>query len=92
MRLKPAVSAKRAIAACCADDRIFDIVRRTVDEIVFVDGKEMFAAAPLAMVRDGEAADLSVAAALAALQTGWVRLATGSAPAPSSVAPARGGG
>lgn len=74
-----AVTTSVATMACArTDDRIFDIVRRTVDEIVLVDDDEMRRAAGWLWFEMGLAADLSGAAALAALQTGRVRLSEGS--------------
>ena len=73
-----AVTTSVATMACArTDDRIFDIVRRTVDDIVLVDDEEMCEAARWLWFEMGLAADLSGAAALAALQTGRVRLAPG---------------
>lgn len=54
------------------DDRIFDIVRRHVDDIVLVTDDEMRAAARWLWFETGIAADLSGAASVAALQTGRI--------------------
>jgi threonine dehydratase len=59
------------------DEAIFDIVRRTVEDIVLVSDEEMEAAARALWFDFGVAADLSGAAAVAALQTGRVRNANG---------------
>jgi threonine dehydratase len=67
-----------ATMACArTDDRIFDIVRRNVDEIVLVDDAEMLHAAKNLWFEMGLAADLSGAAALAALAEGRVQVNSG---------------
>ena len=67
-----------ATMACArTDDRIFDIVRRNVDEIVLVDDAEMLRAAKSLWFEMGLAADLSGAAALAALAEGRVQVNSG---------------
>ena len=67
-----------ATMACArTDDRIFDIVRRNVDEIVLVDDAEMLRAAKNLWFEMGLAADLSGAAALAALAEGRVQVNSG---------------
>jgi threonine dehydratase len=72
------VTTSVATMACArTDDRILDIVRRTVDEIVLVDDSEMREAAKWLWFEMGLAADLSGAAALAALQTGKLNLGPG---------------
>ncbi|WP_315918112.1 threonine/serine dehydratase [Mesorhizobium sp. SP-1A] len=72
------VTTKVATMACArTDDRIFDIVRRTVDEIVLVEDTEMERAAKALWFEMGLAADLSGAAAIAALSEGRIRLEKG---------------
>ena len=72
------VTTSVATMACAkTDDRIFDIVRDTVDEIVLVDDAEMLRAAKSLWFEMGLAADLSGAAALAALADGRVRVSKG---------------
>ena len=72
------VTTSVATMACGrTDDRILDIVRRTVDEIVLVEDSEMLEAAKWLWFEMGLAADLSGAAALAALQTGKLHLDPG---------------
>ena len=72
------VTTSVATMACArTDDRIFEIVRRTVDEIILVDDSEMREAAKWLWFEMGLAADLSGAAALAALQTGKLNLGPG---------------
>lgn len=68
------VTTSVATMACArSDDRIFETVRDTVDEIVLVSDAEMLAAAKWLWFETGLAADLSGAAALAALREGRVR-------------------
>ena len=55
------------------DDRIFEIVRDLVDDIVLVEDDEMREAASWLWFEMGLAADLSGAAAIAALRCGRVR-------------------
>lgn len=72
------VTTSVATMACAkTDDRIFDIVRDKVDEIVLVDDDEMLRAARSLWFEMGLAADLSGAAAIAALAEGRVRLKQG---------------
>ena len=59
------------------DDRIFEIVRDRVDEIVLVDDDEMRRAAGWLWFEMGLAADLSGAAAIAALREGRVAVRPG---------------
>ncbi len=59
------------------DDRIFEIVRDRVDEIVLVDDDEMRRAARWLWFEMGLAADLSGAAAIAALREGRVAVRPG---------------
>jgi threonine dehydratase len=73
-----AVTTSVATMACAkSDERIFEIVRERVDEIVLVDDDEMRAAAKWLWFEMGLAADLSGAAALAALREGRFRPAAG---------------
>ncbi|TPM94661.1 threonine/serine dehydratase [Mesorhizobium sp. B2-1-3A] len=72
------VTTSVATMACAkTDDRIFDIVRDKVDEIVLVDDDEMLRAARSLWFEMGLAADLSGAAAIAALAESRVRLKQG---------------
>jgi len=72
------VTTSVATMACArTDDRIFDIVRDNVDEIVLVDDAEMLRAAKVLWFEMGLAADLSGAAAIAALAEGRVRVNSG---------------
>jgi threonine dehydratase len=67
-----------ATMACArTDDRIFEMVRDHVDEIVLVSDAEMLAAAKSLWFEMGLAADLSGAAAIAALANRRVRLKQG---------------
>ncbi len=65
------------MACAKTDDRIFDIVRDKVDEIVLVDDDEMLRAAKTLWFEMGLAADLSGAAAIAALAEGRARVKKG---------------
>jgi threonine dehydratase len=70
-----AVTTSVATMACGrTDDRVFEVVRRGVDEIVLVSDDEMRAAARWLWFETGLAADLSGAAAVAALQAGRIVL------------------
>jgi threonine dehydratase len=72
------VTTSVATMACArTDDRIFEIVRRNVDEIVLVDDAEMLRAAKALWFEMGLAADLSGAAAIAALAERRVKLNKG---------------
>ncbi|MBK3745509.1 threonine/serine dehydratase [Paraburkholderia aspalathi] len=72
------VTTQVATMSCArTDDRIFDIVRRNVDEIVLVDDAEMKSAAEWLWFEMGLAADLSGAAAIAALREGRVKTRPG---------------
>jgi threonine dehydratase len=72
------VTTSVATMACAkTDDRIFDIVRDKVDEIVLVDDAEMLRAAKVLWFEMGLAADLSGAAAIAALAEGRVHVNSG---------------
>lgn len=73
-----AVTTKVATLACArTDDRILDMVRAGVDDIVLVDDAEMQAAAEWLWFEMGLAADLSGAAAVAALREGRVEVKPG---------------
>ena len=72
------VTTSVATMACAkTDDRIFEIVRDKVDEIVLVDDDEMLRAAKSLWFEMGLAADLSGAAAIAALAEGRVQVKKG---------------
>ncbi len=72
------VTTSVATMACAkTDDAIFDAVQARVDEIVLVSDDEMRAAARWLWFELGLAADLSGAAAIAALQMGRVKPAEG---------------
>lgn len=72
------VTTSVATMACAkTDDRIFDIVRDKVDEIVLVDDSEMLRAAKSLWFEMGLAADLSGTAAIAAIAEGRVRVKEG---------------
>src|SRR5690606_4231158 len=72
------VTTKVATMACAkTEDAIFEIVRDTVDEIVLVDDEEMLQAARWLWFEMGLAADLSGAAAIAALREKRVSIRPG---------------
>jgi threonine dehydratase len=72
------VTTSVATMSCArTDDRIYEAVRKYVDEIVLVSDEEMRTAAQWLWFEMGLAADLSGAAALAALREGRVRPAAG---------------
>lgn len=72
------VTTRVATMACArSDDAIFDIVHATVDEIVLVDDDEMLEAARWLWFEMGLAADLSGAAAIAALRENRVQISPG---------------
>jgi len=72
------VTTSVATMSCAkTDDRIFEIVRDRVDEIVLVEDAEMKVAADWLWFEMGLAADLSGAAAIAALQQNRVRTRPG---------------
>ncbi|EHD22563.1 MULTISPECIES: threonine ammonia-lyase [Brenneria] len=74
----PEITTAVATMACGRTDRsIFDVVRQSVDEIVLVSDQEMLEAARWLWFETGLAADLSGAAAAAALRAGKVRLEPG---------------
>ena len=67
----PTVTSRVATMACRqTDERIFDVVRRNVDDIVLVSDEEMAEASRWLWFEMGIAADLSGAASLAALRAG----------------------
>ena len=71
----PEVTTQVATMACRrTDDRIFELVRQGVDEIVLVSDGEMLEASRWLWFETGVAADLSGAASVAALRGGHVRL------------------
>ena len=73
------VTTSVATMSCAkTDDSIFETVRARVDDIVLVSDDEMRTAAKWLWFELGLAADLSGAAAIAALQTGRVKPAAGS--------------
>lgn len=72
------VTTSVATMACAHTEQgIFETVRELVDELVLVDDEEMLAAAKWLWFEMGLAADLSGAAAIAALRQGRVRPAAG---------------
>lgn len=71
--LERITTAANTLAPRRSADLNFDIIRRTVDEIVLVEDEEMRAAARWLWFELGIAAELSGAAAVAALLTGRVR-------------------
>lgn len=74
----PEVTTRVATMACGrTEEAVFEIVRRNVDEIVLVEDEEMLGAARWLWFEFGIAADLSGAAAVAALRSGRVRLKPG---------------
>jgi len=73
-----AVTTRVATMACAkTEDAIFEIVRDTVDEIVLVDDDEMLEAARWLWFEMGLAADLSGAAAIAALRAQRIAIRPG---------------
>ena len=75
--LERVTTAVATMACARSDERIYEVVRERVDEIVLVSDDEMRAAAEWLWFEMGLAADLSGAAALAALREGRVRPADG---------------
>ena len=74
----PAVTTCVATMACGkTDDANFEIVRRLVDDVVLVEDSDMLDAARWLWFEFGLAADLSGAAAVAALRAGRVRVKPG---------------
>jgi threonine dehydratase len=74
----PAVTTRVATMACGrTDEKVFDLVRHAIDEIVLVSDEEMLTASRWLWFELGLAADLSGAAAVAALQSGKIKLAKG---------------
>ncbi|MFI5011974.1 MAG: threonine/serine dehydratase [Hyphomicrobiales bacterium] len=65
------------LAARRTDERVFDIVRQTVEDIVLVSDDEMAEAARWLWFEFGVAADLSGAASIAALRSGRLALRSG---------------
>ena len=73
-----AVTTRVPTMACGrTDPRIFELVRQSVDDVVLVEDEEMLEAARWLWLEFGLAADLSGAAACAALRSGRVSLPTG---------------
>jgi threonine dehydratase len=73
-----AVTTRVATMSCRkTDDRVFDLIQRRVEEIVLVEDDEMLAASKWLWFEFGLAADLSGAAAVAALQQGRIALGGG---------------
>ena len=74
----PAVTSKVATMSCAeTDPGVFDLVRNVVEDVVLVSDEDMLEAARFLWFEMGIAADLSGAAAIAALKTGKVRFGTG---------------
>ncbi len=74
----PEITTEVATMACGkTEESVFEIVRRTVETIVLISDREMLEAARWLWFEFGIAADLSGAAAAAALQSGRVRLKPG---------------
>ena len=67
----PEVTSRVATMSCRrTDERVFEIARRNIDEVVLVSDEAMLAAARWLWFELGIAADLSGAASVAALQSG----------------------
>jgi threonine dehydratase len=79
VELERIATAANTLAPRCSAELNFEIIRRTVDEIVLVDDEEMREAARWLWFETGVAAELSGAAAVAALLAGRV-FADGVAP------------
>jgi len=75
--LERVTTAVATMACARSDERIYEVVRERVDEIVLVSDDEMRAAAEWLWFEMGLAADLSGAAAIAALANRRVRLKQG---------------
>jgi len=74
----PEVTTRVATMACGkTEEPVFEIVRRTVESIVLITDEDMMDAARWLWFEFGIAADLSGAAAVAALRSGRVRLKAG---------------
>ena len=74
----PEVTTRVATMACGkTEDPVFAIVRETVEDIVLIDDEDMVDAARWLWFEFGIAADLSGAAAVAALRSGRIRLKPG---------------
>src|SRR5690606_17507416 len=72
----PQVTSRVPTMSCRrTDERVFDIVRRTVDEFVLITDEEMAEASRWLWFEMGVAADLSGAASIAALRQGLPALA-----------------
>jgi len=70
----PEITTKVAtLAARRTDDRVFELVRRNIEEVVLVSDEEMLEAARWLWFELGIAADLSGAASIAALRNGRVK-------------------
>jgi threonine dehydratase len=77
VRLEKVTSRVATMSCAETDPRVFDTVREVVDEVVLVTDDEMLAASRWLWFELGVAADLSGAAAAAALMTGKVTLGEG---------------
>lgn len=74
----PKVTTRVATMACgMTDPRVYDLVAKTVDEVVLVEDDEMLAAARWLWFEHDLAADLSASAGIAALRSGRVALTGG---------------
>lgn len=74
----PEVTSKVATMSCAeTDPQVFELVREHVEDIVLVSDEEMLAASRWLWFELGIAADLSGAAAIAALMTGKLNFASG---------------
>ena len=72
----PAATTRVATLSCCrTDERNFEIIRRSVEQIILVEDEQMESAARWLWTEFGIAADLSGAAAVAALQDGALSFA-----------------
>ena len=75
VELAAIATAANTLAPRRSDELNFEIIRRTVDEVVLVDDEEMGEAARWLWFDAGVAAELSGAAAVAALRSGRIPLA-----------------
>lgn len=74
----PAVTTKVATMACGrTEERVFELARHAIEEVVLVSDDELLSAAHWLWFELGLAADLSGAAAIAALRSGKLQLASG---------------
>lgn len=74
----PAVTTKVATMACGrTEERVFELARHAIEEVVLVSDDELLSAAHWLWFELGLAADLSGAAAIAALRSGKLQLAGG---------------